>query len=181
MTFRTLAPVSVLSLAACDGTLLTIELDYESTVQVEQGTVLETLVGGMGFGDFLNMDITDSTELENQGVGPGDINSVRITHFELEATEPANGDLSFLESLDLVVGGPDLPDQVVASQSDFPEGQALVVMNLMDVDLVDYAVSESMDLTTEVSGRRPEQDTSVRAYVIFDVEVTAQGARNYNQ
>ena len=49
---------------------------------------------------------------------------------------------------------------------------------LDDVDLTPYVVSESMTLTTEVSGTRPDADHTVVARFALDVAVTTQGACN---
>ncbi|MCB9763432.1 MAG: hypothetical protein H6739_26935 [Alphaproteobacteria bacterium] len=167
-----------LMLAGCNGSLLTIDVPFESTTTVEQGSIIENLAGGLGFGDFLNMDITDSQELRNQGVSPGDIQDVRLTEFELEAVAPQGADLSFLDALDIYVEAPGLDEVRVATAPGFPEGEALVVMTIEEVDLTEYAVSESMTITTDVSGHRPDVDTDVKARILLEVGVTAQGARN---
>ncbi|MCB9745226.1 MAG: hypothetical protein H6740_21775 [Alphaproteobacteria bacterium] len=172
--------LALLTLTGCTN-LATIEVDFESTVTVEQGSILEQLVGSLGFGDFANMDVTSADELRNQGVAPGDINEVFLTAFTLEVTGPDAGDFAFLESLDVSVEAPGLDTKLVASSSAFGEGVKLVEMDLEPIDLTDYVVSESMTLFTDVTGRRPEVDTQVKAYVAMDVGVTAQGVRNQAQ
>jgi hypothetical protein len=168
----------LLAVASCDGTLIFIEVDQQTTTTVERGTLLDDLVGDLGLDDFLDMDITTSSELQNQGVEPGDISSVELTLFELEVLAPDGGDLSFLSSVELYVEAPDLPEIRVASATDLPEGQPTVVFDLDRVDLTDYVVSRSMTLSTDISGHRPEEDTEVRAHFVLDVGVTTQGACN---
>jgi len=163
-------------LFACDGTLISIDVSGEAETVVGEGTILEELVGAMGFGDFVSMDITSASELENQGVEPGDIQDVALTVFSLEVVDPAGGDLAFLESVELYVEGPDLPRQLVASADEFPEGQTRVDFAVEDVDLTDYVVSQSLTLETNVTGRRPEEDTTVKASYTLSVGVTSQGA-----
>jgi len=170
-------PLFILVLPGC-GKLFTITITDDATTTVDQGTLLEQLVGDMGFDSFLDMDLTESDELVNQGVEPGDIKDVHLTQFSLTATDPAGADLSFLQSMDLSVEGPDLPSVVVASASSFPEGQATVDFDLMDVDLTPYVVSKSMSLTTAVNGHRPDQTTDVRADYQIKVGVTGQGVKN---
>ena len=167
-----------LTLVACGATLFTIEISRESTAVVEGGTVLETLLGDFGLSDFVAMDITSAQEIVNQGVEPGDINEVRLTLFQLEVTSPDEGDLSFIQSLDLFVEAPNLPRVRVAWQDTFPEGVGLVNFNFDDVDLTDYVVSEAMTLTTETSGSRPNGDHTLIARFSLDVAVTLQGAWN---
>lgn len=174
---KTLAAAAVV-FAACSGKLLTINIEQESSIVIEQGTLLENLVGQFGFSEFTNLDITDNQELQNQGVAPGDITDVYFRTFKLTATAPGGADLSFIENLEFYVEADGLDRVLVASQSDFPAGQASVDLNLEDVDLTAYVVSESMDLTTEVRGGRPDADTTVLAEFSIDVGATAQGACN---
>lgn len=163
---------------ACQGNLFTIEIEESAVTTVEKGTLVENLLVDVGFGGFVAMDLTDAEEIRNQGVAPGDIRNVALTSFELEAASPSNGDLSFLDGMELYVESPGLPRVLVAWQDTFPAGVALVPFELEDVDLTDYVVSESMTLTTEVMGRRPDVDTQVEARFALDVGVTGQGACN---
>ncbi|MCK6519892.1 hypothetical protein L6R49_00475 [Myxococcota bacterium] len=166
------------SAASCDGALAHIDVEAGATTVVEGATLLEQLAGDMGFGDFVSMDLTAEDELANQGVGPGDIQDVRLIEFALTVTSPQGGDLSWLESMSLYVEAPGVERALIASADDFPEGVGSVSFDLYDVDLTPYAVSEEMTLATEVSGRRPDEDTTVRADVVLDVGVTGQGACN---
>jgi hypothetical protein len=166
----------LLTFASCDGTLIVIEVDEETTTTVEPGTILEELIGDLGLDGFLDMDITASSELQNQGVEPGDISSVALTLFELEVLSPDGGDLSFLDSVELYEEAPDLPEVRVASAMDFPDGEGRVVFDLDAVDLTDYVVSQSMTFSTEIAGHRPDETTEIRAHFVLDVGVTTQGA-----
>ena len=163
--------------AAIDS-LLTIEISESSQVMVEQGTVLESLLGDLGFGDFVSMDLTQSQELANQGVEPGDIERVTLTVLELEAIDPTGVDLSFFESMVFYASSPDVEQVQIASSPGFPEGEALVSFDIDDVNLTPYVVSESMTLTTEVTAKRPDQDTLVEARFTVEVQATVQGVKN---
>ena len=158
--------------------LLTIEISESSQVMVEQGTVLESLLGDLGFGDFVSMDLTESQALANQGVEPGDIERVTLTVLEMEALEPEDGDLSFFESMTFSVSAPDVDKVQIASSPGFPEGATLVVFDREDVDLTEYVVSESMTISTDVTAQRPEQDTLVEARFTVEVQATVQGVKN---
>jgi len=162
----------------CDA-LFHIDIDGASTTDVPAGTPFETILGDLGFGEFIDMDVTDNSELQNQGVEPGDISSVEFTELHLEAVGPEGADLSFIERIDLYVSAPGLPEVRIASQGDFPVGQALVQLDLDDVDIVEYVVSQSMTITSDLTGSRPEEETSVEAYYALDIGVTKQGCNNY--
>ncbi len=164
---------------ACKGsTLKHIEVEEGASTTIEGSSLLDEVLDTVGFDGFTEVDITTNQELQNQGVAPGDISSVAMLSFELEATS-GDLDLAFLESMSIYASAPGLDTVLVASQDEFPEGQAVVGFELEGVDLVDYAVSESMSFTTEVTAEAPEDDTRVEARVLIDVGVTVQGACAY--
>jgi len=175
---RGLSWLALGALVACGGKLFSIRISESSTVTVPEAMLVETLIGDLGFDDFSSLDLTQSEELQNQGVAPGDIEETFLVAFSLEALAPDGADLAFVEHFDVFVEAPDLPRARIASQDDFPAGEALVEFVLEDVDLTDYLVSRSMTLTTEVRGRRPEQATDVEAAFTLRVGVTARGTLN---
>jgi len=160
-------------LVACSK-LLTIRVEEESTTVVEQGTLLEEVVGDLGFDGFLALQIAESTELQNQGVEPGDIKEVFVEELVLEGDH----ELSFIESLEFYVEADGLPRERIAHQDNFPDGETVVTLELDSVDLTEYVVAESMDITTEVAGTRPDEDTEVTGRIVLSVGVTAKGACN---
>lgn len=162
--------------AACAGALFHVALDYTSEAVVPRGTIVEGLLGDLGFEDLVSLDVTASEELANQGVESGDIESVRLTGLVLRVTDPAGGDLSFLDEVSFWVEAPGEARVRVAWADDFPEGEAEVEFHLDDVDIAPYAVTRSMTVGSDVDGHRPEQDVTVEARVDLDVGVTAQGA-----
>ena len=166
---------------ACQGKIATIELSESAEATIEgQSTLggLTDLVGALGFEGFTDMDISQSQDLVNQGVEPGDIETAVVTSFRLAVLEPTDGDLSFISSLEIWVEAPDLEPVLVASQTDFPVGSSEILFNLEDVELVDYVVSDSMRITTEATGSVPSETTKIEASATFEIGVTAQGACN---
>lgn len=168
-------PLFVLVLAGCGGKLATIKISDSVSTVVAQGTILESLVGSLGFDGFLNMDVTQAQELRNQGVEPGDIKDVRLTSFVLSVTDPQGGDMSFLQSMTLSVEAPDIDAAEIAHADAFPAGQNSVAFTIDDLDLTPYALSRSMTMTTAVNGHRPDQDTTIKASYSLDIGVTAKG------
>lgn len=165
-------------LLGCSSGIATITVELEDTTEVAGGGILSELIGSLGFDAFAQMNIVSSQELADQGVEPGDITSVTLTVVELTASSPSDADLSFLDSLSAYVEGPALPQVLVGSQDSFPEGQASVALDLEGVDLLDYVLSESMTMTTDVVGTAPVEDTTVQAYIALDVRVTVRGIVN---
>ena len=176
---RLVLPLLLAGLTGCSDTVLTtIDIEDSAVTEIEGATLLETLVGDLGFESFVSMNLVESEELQNQGVAPGDIKDARLVSFELEAMSPEDGDLSFIQDMAILVSAPELPEVVLASGPSFPEGEPLVVFDVEDVDLTDYIVSESLTLSTDVTGSRPEQTTVVEARFKVEVGVTVQGVKN---
>lgn len=162
----------------CDSQLFRIRLEESGSTTVEAGTLLEELLVDFGFEDFVSMDLTAAQELANQGVQPGDIVESYLEELSLRASSPSGADLSFLDAVEIYVEAPGLDPVLVASQDEFPPGVAEVQFELIEVDLTPYIVSQSLTLTTDVSGRRPSADTEVEAAFTLSLGVTGQGACN---
>jgi hypothetical protein len=169
---------SLLVAWSCAGRLFTLRIRDDATTVVPRGTIVEQLVGDMGFGDFFEMDLMNSEELRNQGVEPGDLVSAELTAFALEAVSPEGSDLAFLERVSLFVEAPGLPRVLLASADAFEPGETRVVFDVTGEDIVDHVTSRSLTLTTSVRGRRPAQDTTVKASFEVRVGVTGRGACN---
>lgn len=178
MRFRSIAAVAIVaSLWAACNALSTIHLHEEATATVARGTLVEDLLGDVGFGEFVDMDLMASSELRNQGVEPGDVREVVVTGLELEVTAPDGGDLSFIDTLAFFVEADGMRERI-AFQDDFPVGVSVVEMQVDNVDIADFVVAQSMDIVTEVTAGRPSADTDIVARIDIAVGVTAQGACN---
>ncbi len=174
MLRRALPLLLVLPAAGCSR-LLTIEVQGESSATIEGGSILEQLVGDLGFAGFLSMDITEEEELQNQGVEPGDLVRVELTALSLEVVE-GDPDLRFIERLLVSAEAPDLPTIAVAGADTFPEGEPRVALDVLGVDLVDYATSAEMTLRTDAEARRPDETSRLVARYTLEVEATVRGA-----
>lgn len=155
--------------------LLTIQIEDSATTTVQGASLLEDLIGDLGFEELVSMDITDNEELANQGVEPGDLVSVQLVAFDLEILD-GDPDLSFIDTMTVSLSAPDLAEVDLAHQDDFPEGQPVVGMDLLAVEMVDYAVSQSMTLKTDVDAQRPDQDSVIEARYVLAIEATLRGA-----
>lgn len=127
------------------------------------------------FPELATFDITQSKELQNQGVEPEDLESVQITQFTLKVVSPDSVDLSFMDSIRFLAEADGLPQVEIAYYGDIAPGTREIQLTLPEVELVEYVVSDSMAIITEVEARPPSEDTILDAEVLFDVQVTPQG------
>ena len=176
-------PIALLTILSCsDGELfvLPIEESAEATVPAADPLTgnLVDLVGDLGFSQFSEMEISESEELQNQGVAPGDITTVTLLSFDLEVSSPEGGDLSFLSSVNVYVNAAEEEQLLIAHLDSFPEGESAVTFDLETVELAPYVLSDSMSISTDVLGTLPEEETVVVAQFALEVGVTKQGACN---
>ncbi|RMD59397.1 hypothetical protein D6833_11495 [Candidatus Parcubacteria bacterium] len=151
----------------------TVEIEETAETVVEQGTVVEQLVGSMGFGDFLNMDISANQELQNSDIQKNHIEKAKLTLLRLTITDPPSGqDFTFLDSLEFFVESPNASKQRIAHLDAFEAGETTVDLELDDVELAPYATDDYMNVTAEVTGRRPDNDTTIEA--LMRIEVVAK-------
>ncbi len=170
--------VAGVAAVACEGALLHLRVDETAQTTIPAGSVVEALLGDFGFDGFTDLDVTDNATLQNQGVAPGDIATATVVQFDLVVLDPPDGDLSFLDALEVFVDAPGLDEVRIASLDTFPEGQGTVSMVLDDVDLTEHIVSESLTVTTDARGGRPDQATTLEARFGLRIGVTTQGACN---
>lgn len=158
---------------SCEDALL---FTVVSTSQTEiEGSALGIELVGLVFPELATFDISQSKELQNQGVEPEDLESVKLSSFTLKVSSPDTIDLSFIDSIRFLAEADGLSQVEIASYGDIPAGTRQIDLTLADVELVDYVVSDTMSITTEVQARQPSEDTVLEATVTFDVQVTPQG------
>ena len=168
--------VVLAALGACGG-LDTFDIAESSAATIQGASILEQIVGDVGFGGFLNMDISQSEEFKNQGVEKNQIDSVRLKTLTLTITNPPSGqDFTFLESLKFYAEAEGLARTLIATGGPFAAGSSSVGLDVEDVELAPYASAPSMNVTTEATGRRPGQDTTVDAAIVLTVDANVSGA-----
>lgn len=173
-----LALAMALTAANCGLEDLTkIDVTIKSTTEVEGASPLENLISQFGFGGFLDMDIANSQEFKNQGIKKEHIDSIQMRSLTLRITQPATGqDFTFLEHLEFYVEAEGQERKLAADGGPFEAGEKSISMTVKTLDLAPYATAPAMNLATEADGRRPGEDTTIEATVIFDVDVNLSGA-----
>ncbi len=151
-----------------------LRFSAESTSQstVEGAGLLGQVLSTLDFTGLDDFEVTIADEMADQGVEPGDLESVVVTEITLTA-EP---DLSFIESLEIYVSGPGVDEVLVASAHNFPEGQAEVALTMSGKPITEAVVAGDISWRAEVTGSAPVDDVELEVYVSVDIEATAQGA-----
>ena len=172
---QTLISTSIFTVLACAG-LDNIPISESSDTQIEGATIFEAFAEDLGFGEFMNIRLVENEALDNQGVSKNQIDQVFITKLTLEILSPRDGDdFTFLESLTFKIRGEGLETLDIARGGNFEGGPHKIGLDIVGVDIAPYVVLDSMDITTEVNGRRPSNDLTVRATIDLDVDINVEG------
>ena len=87
--------------------LLSFTVEESAEASVEGAGLLETQVlDGLGFEGFTELDLSESQQLADQGIEPGDIVEISLSVLSLRVLSPDDGDLSFLSSMELWIEAP---------------------------------------------------------------------------
>ncbi|MEL6543532.1 MAG: hypothetical protein AAFQ82_02835 [Myxococcota bacterium] len=114
---RLFVTVSVFSALTCGG-LDTFSITESASTTVS-GSVLGQLTS-LGFGGFLDLDISENSELQNQGVERNQIDSVKLRMLTLTVTDTLQGqNFDFLSEVSFFVEAPGLERILLASGSGF--------------------------------------------------------------
>jgi hypothetical protein len=166
------ALLCVLALSACNPTI-DFDVPIEAETTISGGGLVPELLGAIGFGEFANLDLSNTQEFENNDVRKEQVKVARIKELTLTIV---SGDESFdfLESLSFSVEAPDLQKQRVASKT-VPDGVTSFSCDLDDVDVAPYVRAPSMAITTDVDGQQPSSDTTIRVNLLFGVTAEVLG------
>ncbi len=140
------------------------------------GSVVGSLLGQFSFAGFNGIDVSESQDFRNQGYTKDQIDSARLKVFTLDIDEPATANFNFLSKLSFFAESEGLPRVEIARLEVVPRGVRSLEMEILDVELVDYAAAESMTITTTATGTSPEEDTTIIANVVLDIDVNVDGA-----
>ncbi len=150
-----------------------VRAEGETTIE---GSVLGSILGQIRFAGFNGIDISESQNFQNAGYTKDQIDSARLKVFTLTVRSPADGNFDFVSSLAFFAESEGLPRVEIARMEEVPRGVGVLELEILDVELVDYAAAESMTITTTATGTSPEEDTTIFAEVVLDVDVNVDGS-----
>jgi hypothetical protein len=170
---RNALPFGLLLSAACG--LNVFDVTVKGSTTVEQGSLLEQIASLPAFSGFNSFDMAQTAEFRNQGVSKEQINSVKLKSFTLTVKSPAGAKLDFIDTISFFAETSGVERRRIAHKT-IADGLGSVELELDGVELKPYVSAPSMTITTDVSGRRPPDDTTVEAVVVLTVETNLAGA-----
>lgn len=180
MRFRRSFGVALLALlplvATCDN-LDNITVRAEGRAIIPQRSIVDELLGQLAFAGFGDFDIEQSQAFRNQGYTRDQVDSVRMQSFTLTIAGPAGASFDFIRSIRFYAEADGQPRVLIAELATIPTGLSTLELEVDgDVELQPYVVAPSMTITTEATGQRPPQETTIDATASFDVDVAVTGA-----
>lgn len=161
---------------SCDG-IDNLSVDSTATSVVPASTPLEQVLGSVPFSGFEGFDFSETQEFANEGYTKDQIDSVRVVSLTLRIVAPQDGDFDFVDSIAFSVESEGLPAVEIARLDPVPEGQTEIELTVdSSIELVDYATAPTMSITTDATGGRPSEETTIEGTVLFDVDVNVSGA-----
>ena len=152
-----------------------IDVSVSGAATIPAATPLDPLLGALRFTGLEKVDFTQ--QFQNQGVSKGDVDSVHPKSFGLAVTSPAGGNFDFLRSIAFFAATDGQPKIRIAHLDAVPKGQAALTLDVDEgAELKPYVVAPHVDITTSVDGGRPPQETTIRADLVFDVNLNITGS-----
>jgi hypothetical protein len=173
--FRKLLPaVALVTAITCDN-LDNIDVDAGGQVTVPAGTIVDKLLSGaLDFAGFDKIDF--SQDFANQGVSKDDVDSVRLKTITLTIKSGSNFD--FLQSISFSVEADGQPSVEIAHLDAVPKGVKTIDLDVdANAELKPFVVAPSLRITGKAEGQRPDQETTISASAVFDVDIHIPGCK----
>lgn len=163
---RSLPLACVVFLVGCGATF---DVEVDSTSTIKAGGLFQNLVSNT-FGDFASMDLSQAQGFRNAGVEKDDVDSVKLTSAVLAIEAPADGTFEFLDAITFFIEADGVEKKRLAFKDSIPNDATAVTLDLEDLELAPYVTAETMTITTDATAHAPQQDTTIKASLVFAVD-----------
>lgn len=162
------ASFCVIGSVGCGPPTVTFDVPVHAETVVEEGTLIDEVLGAFGFEEFAGLDLEGTQEFQNEDVRREQVTQARLTLLNLSIVEPQGANFDWLNSFTLSVEAADL-DKIEVASKEVDDGQEAFSGDIVNVDLAAYVREEFMEITTDVNASRPPQDTTVAIDVNFKI------------
>ncbi len=142
------------------------KIKYESDFIIESGGFLD-----LPF-DVFTPDITTNSEqqFEANDTRKDKIEEIKLESLKLSLTAPTGGNFDFLKSIELYIKADGLDEVKYAFLNQVPDGQTILTMNTIDINLAEYIKKDKFSLRAKtVQDKILSQDAEIKANIVFDV------------
>lgn len=165
--------ICILLTALACGSLDNINVSRSGTTTIEGAGTLSTLPSALAFSGFDNVHIGRDTTVENQSDVTDNLKSLKLRELVMVIETPETGeDFTFIRSVKFFASAEGLPKVLIAQGGPFTKGATSIGLDVEDVELLPYASAPTMQVTSEVTGKPPSDDTTIKATASFDADVS---------
>jgi hypothetical protein len=168
MRFPMLALALAVALPACDS-LDTFDVETSGTTTIAGSPLgVSPLFPELELPGLTDFRFTESKAWKDNDLSADDVESVKLRSVKLNVLSPERGSLDFMDEITIAIEAPGLERKTIARKS-VPDGVAEVSLDVPDVELKRYATSNEMEIVTTVTGKQPQETTTLRARAVFEV------------
>ncbi len=156
------------SIMGCSALPIFFDVHSEGKTTIQKGTLLEQLSAGFGFEGFSSFDIAETQEFKNNNTQKNLVKEAKVKTLTMKITGPDSQNFDFLEEISFFVEAPGQTKKRIATKA-VPRGVKEFTLDLDAVDLTPFIKADSIVITTEAKGKRPENDTTVQAILVITI------------
>lgn len=157
------------SLVGCGAIKVSFDVNVEGKTTITKGTLLEQLAGNFGFDGFASFDISQSSEFKNKNTEKDRIETAKVKSITMKITGPETQKFDFLEEITFFIEAPGQTKKRIGTKK-VPKGLKTFTLDLDSLDLTPYLKADSVKITTDAKGKRPENDTTIQALIVLSIK-----------
>src|SRR5687768_1272463 len=96
----------LLLLTGCSQLPIPFDVTQRAQAKIPKGTAVDQLVGSLGFGQFANLDFSQSQEFQSRDVQKRHVESARVKSIEMRIIAPEGQNFDFIESISFFIEAP---------------------------------------------------------------------------
>lgn len=159
-----------IALSACE--LPPVPIPVEGETLVESNPLVVTL-NSLGFEQFTNFDLASTAAFKNEVGSLNKVKAIYLDQFTLAVVAPADASIDFIHAGTFSFAADGKIEQLVAEIPSRPaDGAKTIELHTFDqTNLKDIIASEQFTLTSNLDVTSPDQDTTVRARLVFMIHL----------
>lgn len=163
--------VWALCLTGCGNLNVTFDVTADGKTTIQKGTLLEQLTSSFGFDGFSSFDVSQSSEFENNNTEKSRVKSSKAKSITMNIVGPDTQNFDFLEEISFYIEAPGQTKQRIGTKA-VPKGAKSFTLDLDGVELAPFIKADSIKITTDAKGKKPENDTTIEAVIVLTITAT---------
>lgn len=155
-------------LSGCGNVNVTFDVTADGKTTIQKGSLLEQLVGSFGFDGFSSFDVSQTSEFKNQNTEKSRVTSSKVKSITMKIVGPETQNFDFLEEISFYIEAPGQTKQRIGTKV-IPKGAKTFTLDLDNLELAPYIKADSIKITTDAKGKKPDNDTTIEAVIVLSI------------